>query len=196
MSAVTAGVPSASTARSSNGAARRWALGALALGTASAIALAVVVVTMTLSDVTDDDRAYHHAGDYWANLLGVPAAAAAAILLVALRALQPHARRRLTLAGAVANAIALAVLAAEVACSAAQGADAGWGPAYPVATVATFLATALFAAGTWRTGLFPRPLLGAWPVVWLLGGFAAQGASPLVLAALYGAMAIYVVRRT
>ena len=42
----------------------------------------------------------------------------------------------------------------------------------------------------------PRPLLAVWPVVWLIGAFAAQGASPLILAALYVGMAVLIERRT
>lgn len=139
---------------------------------------------------------YHHTGDYWYTGIGLPTAAAAAVLLFALRALQPQARPRLTLAGAILNAAVLALLFAMLSASIAAGAEARRGGTYVVGTLASFVGHGLFVAGTWRTGLFPRPLLAVWPVVWLIGAFAAQGVSPLLLAAFYIALAVLVTRRT
>lgn len=175
---------------------RRVALASLALGAAAAIAFAIITLTMTLSNPTAKDLSFHHIGDYWYTGIGIPTAVAAAALLFALRALQPTARPRLTLAGATLNVVAVGVLAVMLAYSVATGAEARWGGTYVIATLATFVAHALFVAGTWRSGLFPRPVLAAWPVVWLIGAFAAQGATPLLLAAFYAVLATYVVRRT
>lgn len=196
MTSVAVGVPSTAMARSTTRSARRWAVGALALGAASAVNFAMIMLFMTLSALPDNDLTFHHTGDYWLAAAGLPTAVSASVLLFALWGLQPDARRRLTRTGATLNAIGLAVLFVILTCSVATGTEVRWGPAYPVAVLVTFIALALFVAGTWRTGMFPKPLLGAWPVIWLLGAYAAQGASPLILAALYIAMAALILRRT
>jgi hypothetical protein len=175
--------------------ARTAALAAFAVGTLSSVAFALITVTATLTNTTSKNLAFHHTGDYWYTGIGIPTAIATAVLLVALRALQPTARPRLTTFGAGLNAAALAVLTAMLSYSVATGAEARWGGTYIIATLATFVGHILFSAGSWRTGLIPRPLLTAWPVVWLLGAFAAQGASPLLLAALYVCLGVLVVRR-
>lgn len=175
---------------------RRVALAALTVGAASSVAFAVIALTVTTSNPTPKDLAFHHTGDYWYTGIGIPTAIATAILLFALRALQPTARPRLTLSGATLNAVALGVLAVMLTYSVATGAEARGGGTYVIATLATFIAHALFIAGTWRTGLFPRPVLAVWPVIWLIGAFAAQGASPLLLVGLYLALAAFVVRRS
>ncbi len=196
MNAVTVNAPSRSLTASPTESAHRWALGALALGAASAVVFAGIMLFATLSKLPDSDLTFHHTGDYWLAAIGLPTAVSASILLFALWGLQPHARPGLTRAGAAVNVIALTLLFAILACSVATGTEVRWGPAYPLAVLATFVGHALFVAGTWRTGLFPKPLLAAWPVIWLIGAYAAQGASPLILAAFYAAMAGYVVRRT
>jgi hypothetical protein len=196
MSSLTVEVPGRGTVRANENAARRWALGGLAVGAVSSITFAVITVTMTLSTITDRDLTFHHTGDYWYTAIGIPTAAATATLLFALWRLQPQARPALTRAGVTMNAVALAMLAVLLACSVATGAEVRWGGAYIIATLVTFVGHALFVAGTWRTGLLPKPLLAAWPAVWLIGAFAAQGISPLLLAAFYATVAVLVLRRT
>jgi hypothetical protein len=176
--------------------ARAAALGALALGTASSIAFAMIAVLMNTTNTTSQDLTFHHAGDYWYTATGIPTAISSIVLLFAVRTLQPTARPRLTKAGAVLNAAALVVLAVMLAYSVATGAEARWGGTYIIATLATFIAHILFSAGSWRAGLIPRPLLTAWPLLWLIGAFAAQGATPLLLAAFYVALGVLVARRS
>jgi len=196
MASMTAELSDRTTTQQSAATARRVALVSLGLGAAAAIAFAIIAVTMKLSSPTTTDLSFHHTGDYWYTGIGIPTAIAVGMLLFALRALQPTARPRLTLAGATLNAVAVAVLAVMLAYSVATGAEARWGGTYVIATLATFVAHALFVAGTWRSGLLPRPVLAVWPVIWLIGAFAAQGATPLLLAAFYGLVATFVVRRT
>ena len=195
MTSMTVQVPRAVTSQSREMSLRRAALGALTVGAISAVTFAVIAVTATLSNPTDADLSFHHTGDYWYTAIGVPTAIAAAVLLFALRGLQPSARSRLTTAGATLNAVALSVLTVMLSYSVATGAEARWGGTYIIATLATFIGHALFVAGTWRTGLIPRVLLGAWPVVWLIGAFAAQGASPVLLAGFYAAIAVVITRK-
>jgi hypothetical protein len=59
------------------------------------------------------------------------------------------------------------------------------GPTYVLATLATFIGLTFFAAGSWRVGLLPRWLLALWVAAWIIGGPFAQGATPLLLAAVY-----------
>jgi len=175
---------------------RTAALAALALGIASSIAFAVITLLMTTTNTTSQDLTFHHPGDYWYTAIGIPTAISSIVLLFAVRALQPATRPTLTRAGVLLNTAALTVLTVMLAYSVATGAEARWGGTYIIATLATFLAHILFSAGSWRVGLIPRPLLTAWPLVWLIGAFAAQGASPLLLAAFYATLAALITRRT
>jgi hypothetical protein len=177
------------------GSARAAALAALAVGTASSTAFALIAVLMTSTNITSKDLTFHHAGDYWYTAIGIPTAISSIVLLFALRTLQPTARPGLARAGVLINAAALSVLAVMLAYSVATGAEARWGGTYIVATLATFLAHVLFSAASWRAGLIPRPLLTAWPLVWLIGAFAAQGPSPLLLAAFYLTLGVLIARR-
>jgi len=176
--------------------ARTAALAALALGIASSIAFALITLLMTTTNTTSNDLTFHHTGDYWYTAIGIPTAISSIVLLFAVRALQPTARPALTRVGVLLNTAALTVLTVMLAYSVATGAEARWGGTYIVATLTTFFAHILFSAGSWRAGLIPRPLLTAWPLVWLIGAFAAQGASPLLLAAFYATLATLITRRT
>ena len=196
MSSLSAEMPVGMRTREEGLTPRRCALAALALGVVSSIAFAVISVTVTTTETTANNLTYHHSGDYWYTASALPIAVAAAVLLFALRALQPQARPRLTIAGAALNAAALALLFVMLNVSLATGAEARWGGTYILATLVTFVGHGLFVAGTWRAGLVPRPLLAVWPVVWLLGAFAAQGLTPLLLAAFYCALGVLVARRT
>jgi hypothetical protein len=171
--------------------AAHWAQAALALGTVSSVVFMAVAVFCTISD----GRKFTHTADYWFTGIGIPTAIAGIVLLFAVHALQGRRDGRLGSAGLVINSLALLVLAAQLADSVALGEEVRWGPSYPVATAATFIGVALFAAGSWRVGLLPRWMLAIWPVVWVIGSFAAQGPMPLLLAAFYIAMAIVLTRR-
>jgi hypothetical protein len=50
-------------------------------------------------------------------------------------------------------------------------------------------------AGSWRIGLLPRWLPLLWIVAWIVGGPFAQGATPLLLAAVYVMIGVIVPRR-
>ena len=178
------------------GPARKAVLAALAVGTASSIVFALIALLSRLTNTTDKDLTFHHSGDYWYTAIGIPTAISSIVLFIGLRALQPAARPRLTQVGVFLNAAALSVLIVMLSFSVATGAEARWGGTYIIATLATFIAHILFCAGSWRTGLVPRPLLTAWPLVWLIGSFAAQGASPLILAAFYVTLGGFIARRT
>jgi len=54
--------------------------------------------------------------------------------------------------------------------------------------------SALLAAGSWRSGLPPRWMLGVWPVLWVLGSVAGTGAVPGVLVVFLVVLGVVVTR--
>jgi uncharacterized membrane protein len=170
-----------------------WARAALLLGIGSTIAFAAIAV---LATTTSGGGRFQHRADYWFTACGVPIAIAEIVLVIALWTLQDGRAGRLALTGMVLVVTALVVLVVGLTASVVLGVEERWGPTYVVATLVTFVGHGLFVAGSWRTGLLPRWLLGIWPVVWVIGSLAAQGATPLLLAALYAAMAVLLTRRS
>ena len=74
--------------------------------------------------------------------------------------------------------------------------SASLGPTYVLASVATDIGVLLFAIGSWRAGLVPRPLLACWPIAWTFGSMLPfWGPGPLLVAAVYVAIALALPRR-
>lgn len=67
------------------------------------------------------------------------------------------------------------------------GRASSFGPTSLLASAATVVGLVLFAAGSWRTGVLSRWMLGAWIVAWLVGGPFAQGATPYSWQPVYAA---------
>lgn len=170
-----------------------WAQLACAGGAASAVAEAGLLVLTTTNG--GDERDFKHAADYWLTGVGIPAALASLVLLVAVRHLQGGRDGRLGLAGVVINSLACLLLAAQMTVGLVAGSEVRWGPSYPLATAAAFVGLGLFAAGSWRVGPLPRWMLATWPVIWVIGSMAAVGATPLLLTAFYVGMAVVLSRR-
>ncbi|MGH8860169.1 MAG: hypothetical protein ACRDVG_02870 [Jatrophihabitantaceae bacterium] len=168
-----------------------WAQLALATGAASSIAEAGLLVFTRAGGSGD----FKYTADYWLTGVGIPAALASVVLLVCVRSLQGGRTGRLGLAGLLINNLACLLLAAQLATGVAMATEVHWGPSYPLATLAAFVGLSLFAAGSWRIGLLPRWMLGTWPVIWVIGSMAAIGATPLLLAGFYTAMAVIIARR-
>lgn len=170
-----------------------WARAAIGLGIASSIVYAAVGVFTT---TTSGGGAFQHTADYWYTGVGIPIALAGITLLAAVHVLQRGRDRGLGVAGVVVNTLALAVLAVQLLASVVTGVEQQWGPSYVLATAATFVGHALFSAGSWKVGLLPKWMLGVWPVVWVIGTFAAiAGALPLLLVAFYIVLGILLTRR-
>jgi hypothetical protein len=172
--------------------AQSYALAVLALGAASCVAFAAITVFTTQSP---GGGAFHHQADYWYTAIGIPIALAEIVLLSTMRVLQAGRDGKLASIGMTINAIALVVLTAQLVYSLAVGSESSWGPTYPIAVLVTLIGHGLFSAGSWKVGLMPRWLLAIWPVVWVIGSFAAQSATPLLLTALYAAIAIVLTRK-
>lgn len=164
----------------------------LALGIPCAV---VMFVVLTFFTTTPGTAHFQYAADYWLTANGLPYALAGIGLTWGLHHLQHGADGRLGTIGAWVNTLALTELFAQCLASVVEGAEVRWGPSYPIFTLLSFVGVALLAAGSWRTGLLPRWMLGAWPLLWTLGAFAAVGPVPLLLAGFFVAVGVVVTRR-
>lgn len=169
----------------------RWARIALAAGGASAVGEGGLLVFTNAGG----SGHFKYTADYWLTGLGIPAALASFVLLVAVRRLQGRRDGRLGLAGLLINNLACLLLTAQLAASIATASEVQWGPSYPLATLATFVGLSLFAASSWRVGLLPPWMLAIWPVIWVIGSMAAMGPTPLLLTAYFITMAVVLTGR-
>ena len=165
---------------------------ALVVGIVSTIAFAVIATGWT----TSDGGKFTYRADYWYTGVGLPLAAVGLLLAVCVYRLQPGRTGRRGTVGVWINGVCCVVLFANVLGSLVTASELRWGPAYPLCALGTVVGLALLAAGSWRVGIFPRWLLGVWPFAWMVGSFFAQGATPLLLTALYIAFWVVLSRRT
>lgn len=171
----------------------RRAQAALILGIAAAVSLVAILYFVTTSS---GDGKYKHAGDYVVTGNGIPFIVALLVLLPALRTLQQCRDGRLGRAGIALAGLGSVVLLAIFVYGLAAGTESSFGPGYILASLATILGVALFAAGSWRAGLLPRWLLPVWVVAWTIGSMLPiLRPGPLLLAAVYLAMAVLLPRR-
>ncbi len=164
---------------------------ALTIGIVSLVEFAIVATFWT----TVDGGEFRYAADYWYTAAGVPIAIVGLVHAFAVHKLQHGRDGALGPAGTWLNAIACVALAVQCGASVFAGAELRWGPTYVLCSFLTLIGLALLAAGSWRTGLLPKWVLGLWPVVWLLGSFFATGPGPLLLVALYIVFMIVLPRR-
>ena len=139
---------------------------------------------------------FRYAADYWYTGVGLPITLAGIGIALGVHKLQHGADGRLGTIGAWVNTLALVELFAQLLASVLTSAEVRWGPSYPVCTLLSFVGVSLLAAGSWRTGLLPRWMLGVWPLVWILGSLAAVGPSPVLLIVFFVAFGITLTRRT
>lgn len=173
-------------------AALRRAQAALALGIAAAVALAAMILFVT----TTSDGRFQHTGDYFLTANGIPYVLVLLVLLPTLRTLQQRRDGRLGQAGIALAGLGCIALLVVFVHGLAAGTESSLGPTYVLASLATIVGVALFAAGSWRTGLFPRWLLPTWVLAWAIGSMLPiLGPGPLFLAAVYLTMAVLLPRR-
>lgn len=177
--------------------ARRAALVRAQISLCVGAVAAVTLAAMAFVPTSTDDAAFHHVGDYVLTALGIPTVVAVATLLAALRALQHRRDGRLGVVGVAATCAGAFVLAGMFVYGLIAATGSSLGPTYVLASAAMILGVLLFAVASWRTGLLPRWLLVAWPVTWAVGGLlpVLPLPSPLLLAAVYLAMAVLLPRR-
>lgn len=173
--------------------ALRRALAALYVGAAAAVGLVAILSFLRTST---DDGAFHYVGDYLNTANGIPYVLALLALLPALRTLQQRRDGWLGRAGIIVASIGAVVLLAIFVWGLIVASGGSWGPTYVLASLATIIGVALFAAGSWRAGLLPKWLVVCWPVAWAIGSMLPFWVfGPLVLAAVYVAMAVTLQRR-
>lgn len=161
------------------------------LGVAAVVVFAAV--GMLFSTISEGD--FKYTADYWYTGVGVPIALAGIGLTLGVHKLQRGADGRLGTIGLLVNVVALTELSVQLLSSVIAGAELRWGPMYIVCSFLTFLGVALLAAGSWRTGLLPKWMLGAWPVLWILGTFAGTGPMALLLAVFLVVLGVTLTRR-
>jgi hypothetical protein len=166
------------------------------LGVAVAgVGLAVLAATGTLATTTSGGGNFDHAADYWYTASGLPIAVGAMATLLGVHWLQRGADGRPGAVGAWVGVLALGELFVQLLASVLTSVEQQWGPAYILCTALAFLGHAVLAAGSWRTGLLPRWLLGVWPLAFVLGSFAAWGPMPLLLIAFYVVLGVVLSKR-
>lgn len=164
----------------------------LALGV---VGLAVFAIAGTFfTTISEGD--FQYTADYWYTGAGLPIALAGIGHTLGVHKLQHGADGRLGTIGVWVNVVALTELFVQLLASDVAGAELRWGPSYVVFSFLTFLGVALLAVGSWRTGLLPQWMLGAWPLLWILGSFAGSGPMALLLAAFLVHFGLKLTRRT
>ena len=153
----------------------------LAVGVVAFLEFAVVGTFFTTISGGD----FRYAADYWYTAVGLPITLVGIGHTFGVHKLQHGADGRLGKIGVWVNTLACVELFAQLLTSVAIGAEVRWGPSYPICALLSFVGVALLAAGSWRTGLLPKWLLGAWPLLWIIGGLAAKGPTPVLLAAFF-----------
>lgn len=164
---------------------RRQVLISIAIGIMGLVGLGVAGTLLT----TSSGAHFDHGGDYLLTASGLPIAVAGIGTLLGVHRLHHGADGRLGSIGAWLGSLALAELFVQLLASVVTSTEQQWGPSYIVFTGLAFLGHALLAAGSWRARLLPRWMLGVWPLLWVLGSFAAVwGPLPLLLIAFYVAL--------
>jgi hypothetical protein len=157
-------------------------------------AMIILAVVMSFFTVTSEGD-FHYTADYWLTAPGLPLTLGCIGIAMGLHKLQHGADGRLGTVGTWITVVASVELFVQLAASLIQGAEVRWGPSYPVAVLFTFIGLALLAAGSWRTGLLPRWMLGLLPFVWIIGSLASFGPTPLLLVVFLAVFAVTLTRR-
>ena len=139
--------------------------------------------------------AFRYTADYWETAVGLPLTLMGVGHTLGVHKLQRGADGRLGTLGVWVNTLALAELFVQLTVSLVEGAEVRWGPSYPICVLLSFVGTALLAAGSWRSGLLPRWMLGAWPFLWVLGSIGSFGATPVLLAVFFVPFGVILTRR-
>lgn len=165
------------------------------------VSIAVVILALVvfayvgtfLTTISEGD--FECTADYFYTGVGLPISLGGIGLTLGVHRLQHGRDGRLGTIGFWVGALAMTELFAQLGASVVTSAEVRWGPSYVVCTLLAFVGIALLAAGSWRTGLLPRWMLGVWPVVWIIGSFGAVGPTPLLLVGFLIALAVTVTRR-
>ena len=144
------------------------------------VPLGILAVTGTFFAVISEGH-FRYRADYWYTSVGLPITAAGIGIAVGVHKLQHGADGLLGRIGVWVNTLALIELFVQLFASVVESTEVRWGPSYPLCALLSFVGVALIAAGSWRTGLLPKWMLGVWPLIWVIGSIAAQGPTPVLL---------------
>lgn len=147
----------------------------------ASVGLAVLALTQTFW-TTSSGGDFKYAADYWMTAPALPIGLGIVLHAFAIHRLQRGHDGRLGGIGVWLFAMSSAVIVVLCMVSLALGAEVRVGPAYPVCALLSFVGLGLLTAGSWRAGLLPRWMLGAWPPLMLLGSWAGQSLIPLIFA--------------
>jgi hypothetical protein len=168
--------------------------------TLTGLGLAVVGVllmgiSMLIAPSAQEGGDFHHASDYVLTAAALPQGVGLFLTVLGFHRLQEGRDGRLGTAGVWVYGVCMLELVVQCTASVVAGAELIWGPLYPLCAFGLMAGLALLAAGSWKVGLLPRWMLGAWPPLGLVGSFLGVGPVPLVFAVFLVAMAFTLVRR-
>jgi hypothetical protein len=170
----------------------RLVVASIAIGIVGLVGLGISGTFFT----TSSGAHFDHTADYWLTASGLPIAVGTVGTLLAVHWRQRGADGRLGAVGTWLGVLAMVELFVQLSASVLTSTEQQWGPSYILFTGLGFVAHALLAAGSWRTGVLPRWMLGVWPLVWVLGSFAAvSGPLPVLLIVFYVALGAVLERR-
>jgi hypothetical protein len=168
--------------------------------TLTGLGLAVVGVllmgiSMLMTPALPEGGDFRNAGDYVLTVAALPHGVGLFLTVLGFHRLQHGRDGRLGTAGVWVYGVCMTELVVQCMASVVAGSELIWGPLYPICAVGLMVGLALLAAGSWKVGLLPRWMLGAWPPLGLVGSFLGVGPVPLVFAVFLVAMAFLLVRR-
>jgi hypothetical protein len=138
-----------------------------------------------------DNEALVRGGHYVVTALGIPYVVTLLIAVHVLHSLQGGRDGRLGRIGRIMLSCGLIAFLPPFAYGLIAGVAKSVGPTYMLATLASFLGLALFAAGSFNARVLPRWIFPPWVVAWITGGPLAYAAMPLLLAAVYLTIAYF-----
>lgn len=156
------------------------------------VGLLMMGLTMLLATTSDGS---FHAADYVLTVAALPQGVGLFVVALGFHRLQHGRDGRLGTAGVWVYGLCMTELVVQCMASVAVGSELRWGPLYPICALGLMIGLALLAAGSWRVGLLPRWMLGAWPPLGLVGSFLGIGPVPLLFVALLAAMAVVLPQR-
>jgi len=167
--------------------AARLVFPALAVGILSCAVFAYILMFVP----TSNGETLTSAGDYWLTAIGIPMVVALFLVTAGIHRLQGGRDGRFGRIGLVITGAAMTAFAVLFILGLITGQDHAPGPMYPLSTLASITGLVIFTIGIIRARLLP-PWAGLALVIgWLAGGpIAFFAAAPLLLAAVYAALAI------
>ncbi|MGI8456837.1 MAG: hypothetical protein ACR2LI_01815 [Propionibacteriaceae bacterium] len=158
------------------------------------IGLLMMGLTMLLAPTTSAGD-FQHASDYVLTAAALPQGVGLLLVTLGFHRLQHGRDGRLGTVGVWIYGVCMTELIIQCMASVAAGSELVWGPVYPLCALGLMVGLALLATGSWRVGLLPKWMLGAWPPLGLVGSFLGIGPIPLVFVVFLVVLAFALPRR-